>query len=561
MALIRNLRLLWKFVLLALTTPLAIAVVALLALRGTAQLKYEYDNLYGFMLIPIMELDQANLSRQIIEANLSELLRADVSPARRDQLTRTVQEEDRRMSKTIERYKAEWFTTLSPEFTHTLVKLGQISLQKRESELVSAIDEHYARYARLRDAQLASKPLEAGELQSVLNGLSASLSELVRINRRFADLSNQGAQGAIEQVRSSLATAGIVVSLLTVLVAWFLSRLVLSPVLELNRAAQRIAEGDLDVKLETGAGPRKQARANFLFGDEVGHMMQNFAALVARLRDVLGSVAAFSDTLASASQQVSTSSQSLSQGNSQQASSVGETSANLEEMSASIAQNAENSRKMEQIAVKGARDADESSRAVNETMDAMAAIAQKISIIEEIAYQTNLLALNAAIEAARAGDQGRGFAVVAAEVRRLAERSQAAAKEVSGLAGSSVKVAQRSAQLLTELVPSIRKTSDLVQEVAAASVEQTSGIGQMNKAMMQVDQVTQRNAAASEELAATAEEMASQAQSLQQLMAFFKMESTERPRPVASNGKTPLRFTHWHGPANGAGGVDHDALP
>jgi methyl-accepting chemotaxis protein len=173
------------------------------------------------------------------------------------------------------------------------------------------------------------------------------------------------------------------------------------------------------------------------------------------------------------------------------------------------------------MANQGARNADESGKAVNETVGAMKSIAEKISIIEEISYQTNLLALNAAIEAARAGEHGRGFAVVATEVRKLAERAQKAAKEIGELAGSSVKVAERSGVLIAELVPAIRKTADLVQEVAAASQEQSAGVGQVSKAMATVDQVTQRNASAAEELSSTAEEMSSQAEALLQTIGFF----------------------------------------
>jgi methyl-accepting chemotaxis protein len=224
-------------------------------------------------------------------------------------------------------------------------------------------------------------------------------------------------------------------------------------------------------------------------------------------------------------------------------------------MSASITQNADNSRQMEAMAMKGAKEGEESEKAVKETLEAMKAIADKISFVEDIAYQTNLLALNAAIEAARAGEHGRGFAVVAAEVRKLAERSQAAAKDISKLSSSSVKVAERASQSLAELVPAIRKTAELVQEVAAASLEQASGVAQVNKAMTQVDQVTQRNAASAEEFASTAEEMASQAEALKQTMGFFHIGASQfgegpliptlDPRPIpATRERKRLSGTH-----------------
>jgi methyl-accepting chemotaxis protein len=279
--------------------------------------------------------------------------------------------------------------------------------------------------------------------------------------------------------------------------------------------------------------------------------------MLSRLTHTMSEIRMGASGLSSAAAQVSATSQTVSQGTSEQAATVEETTSSLEQMSASITQNAENSRQTELLASRGAAEAEESGRTVKDTMNAMRNIAGKVSIIEEIAYQTNLLALNAAIEAARAGEHGKGFAVVATEVRKLAERSQTAAKEISGLAGTSVKVAERSGQQLDELVPSIRKTADLVQEVAAASAEQSSGVAQINKAMAQVDQVTQRNASAAEELASTAEEMASQAEALQQLVAHFRVAGGESApaRPLAAARRTAAAPARGNGHAAAHAGV------
>jgi methyl-accepting chemotaxis protein len=344
-----------------------------------------------------------------------------------------------------------------------------------------------------------------------------------------------------------------------------IARSITTPLLAAVAAANQVAEGDVDVRVDATSrdetGQLLQAMGRMIAStkekvdaavqiakgdltiavtpqsakDALGVALQG---MIAKLSQVIGEVRSGANALSSAATQVSSTSQGLSQGTSEQAASVEETTSSLEQMSASIAKNADNSRQLEQTAVKAARDGEESGKAVLETVQAMIAIAEKITIIEEIAYQTNLLALNAAIEAARAGEHGKGFAVVATEVRKLAERSQTAAKEIGGLASSSVKVAERSGQLLTELVPSIRKSADTVQEVAAATAEQAAGVSQINRALTGVDQVTQRNASASEELASTAEEMASQAESLQQLMAFFRVTGIA-DAPVKTPAKAP----------------------
>ena len=280
--------------------------------------------------------------------------------------------------------------------------------------------------------------------------------------------------------------------------------------------------------------------------DELRKMSRQFGEFVAEVTRVLTSVRSAANALVAASSQVSSASQALSQGTTEQATSVQEITANLEQMNAIINQNAANSGETRRIAVKGAREAEEGGKAVQETVGAMHKIADRVSIIEEIARQTNLLALNAAIEAARAGDQGRGFSVVASEVRKLSERSQSAAKEIGELATSSVRIAERSGSLLAELLPSIRKTAELVEEVAAGSNEQATGVQQINRAMSQVDQVTERSATAAEQLASTAEEMTAQAHALRDLVsAFHKSGHNGEPRrgrrgARSGNGSQPV---------------------
>jgi methyl-accepting chemotaxis protein len=276
--------------------------------------------------------------------------------------------------------------------------------------------------------------------------------------------------------------------------------------------AEKIAAGDLESDLVHGKG-------------KVVGVLAAMITMRNKLVSVITEVNVSSVALSAASQQVSSTAQSLSQGASEQAASVEETSASIEEMGASINQNSENARVTDGIATASSNSAKEGGKSVSATVQAMKDIAGKITIIEDIAYQTNMLALNAAIEAARAGEHGKGFAVVAAEVRKLAERSQVAASEISELTGSSVKVAEEAGGLLEKMVPDIARTAELVQEISAASEEQASGVGQITSAMQQLDQVTQQNAAGSEELAATAEEMREQSQSLIEMIGFFKLQS------------------------------------
>jgi|GEM_PF-621848 methyl-accepting chemotaxis protein len=287
---------------------------------------------------------------------------------------------------------------------------------------------------------------------------------------------------------------------------------------EMVRVLEAAAQGDLTAKIS------KEYQGEF------ARLKDATNTTIDKLSSTITEVVQASSNLLTASEQVSATAQSLSQGASEQAASVEETSASIEEMSASIAQNNENAKVTGDIATKTAKETVSGGKAVSETVAAMKEIAHKIAIIDDIAYQTNLLALNAAIEAGRAGEHGKGFAVVAAEVRKLAERSQVAAEEISRLASGSVGLAEQAGSLLVGIVPGIQKTADLVQEIAAASSEQNTGVSQISSAVNQISNAIQQNAAASEQLASTSEEMSAQAMELQSLMGFFTLEGGDRGR-------------------------------
>ncbi len=336
-----------------------------------------------------------------------------------------------------------------------------------------------------------------------------------------------------EPITNLLMIVGLVIGaavVLIVLVAMVVASTITRPLATALQVAEAMATGDLNSKIETSSK------------DETGQLLRRMGHMSNQLRQIVGDVNSNANGLASASEEISATAQSLSQAASEQAASVEETSASQEQIAASVQQNAENAKITDDRATKASSQAAEGGRAVSETVIAMKEIAEKISIIEDIAYQTNLLALNAAIEAARAGEHGKGFAVVAAEVRKLAERSQVAAQEISNQAGNSVQVAEQAGHLLDEIVPSITKTAELVQEIAATSDEQASGVTQISVAMGQMDQVTQQNASASEELASTAEEMSAQAEQLQQLMSFFKIN--ELPAYDPENQKLNVTSNH-----------------
>jgi methyl-accepting chemotaxis protein len=334
------------------------------------------------------------------------------------------------------------------------------------------------------------------------------------------------------------------ITLLFALIAWQIARSIISPMgaepAYVAEIANKVANGDLSVSIETK-------------GKDEESVLFAVKTMVDRLKTVLADVKGASNNVAAGSQQLSAGAVQMSQGTTEQAASAEEASSSVEEMNATIRQNSDNALQTERIALKSADDANESGKAVSETVGAMKEIAAKISIIEEIARQTNLLALNAAIEAARAGEHGKGFAVVASEVRKLAERSQGAAAEISRLSVSSVEVAEKAGRMLELLVPDIQKTAELVQEISAASREQSSGSEQINSAIQQLNQVIEQNAGAAEEMSSMAEELSSQAEQLQGTIAFFRIEEGGQPMHAVAAGKSVtagLKVQTAHPPRN-----------
>lgn len=350
----------------------------------------------------------------------------------------------------------------------------------------------------------------------------------------------------------TLITGGLLLALLCgVVISLTVTKAITGPITKGVSFAEKMSQGDFTRTLDINQR------------DEIGVLAAALNNMVHKLSSVVAEVGVSSENVASGSEELSATAESLSQASTEQAANVEEVSASMEEMTANIRQNAENAQQTEQIALQSSKQAEDGGAAVAKAVDAMKNIAEKISIIEEIARQTNLLALNAAIEAARAGEHGKGFAVVAAEVRKLAERSGEAAGEIGELSSNTVGVAEKAGEMLNILVPDIKRTAELVQEIAAGSGEQLSGAEQINKAVQQLDQVTQQNASASEEMASTSEELSSQAEQLQQVMSFFRVgtqpDLKRRALPASRSKRiAPVRepVRHKAEPVNFAQGSD-----
>jgi methyl-accepting chemotaxis protein len=387
----------------------------------------------------------------------------------------------------------------------------------------------------------ASKKAEAAALfQQRVIPLNAkymeAIANVVGYNKTAADAAAREIEASVAASRSGIQLGLAMALLVAAGISVFVVRSITRPLAAAGELVRRVGGGDLTQK------------ADVTSHDELGQMVAAINDMIDNLRKTVEGIATASANVTGGSEQMSATAQQLSQGATEQAAAAEESTSSMEEMASSVQQNADNARQTDKIASKSAEDGRTGGQAVARTVEAMKEVAEKINIIEEIARKTDLLALNAAVEAARAGEHGKGFAVVASEVRKLAERSQTAAAEISRLTADGVKTADGAGQLLARLVPDIQKTAELVREIAAASSEQSTGATQVNKAIQQLDMVIQQNAAASEEMASTAEELSSQAEVLQSAIAFFKVDHAHQvPAP-----KTRRTVAHLQPPRKSA---------
>jgi len=499
-----------------LLTTFSIVVMMLLAVVviGVSKMNEMNTN-----IATVIDGPAARLSRSLrVQVSINEMLRMEKNMALSNDrdLLQKMEQDSATKSDATETMLGEALKSATPQTRPEWVAI------------LASWQEYKAVNQQIRSLALRGEQAEAGRLsveqsRLIVNGMAERMRRIVETNTAMmadAKVSMENTYTASRNVLLAVAALAIVVA---VGGALWVSMIVARGLRQVSMALGAVATGDLTRTLTVKSN------------DEIKDLIDTTNQMVERLRIVMGDASAAADNVAGGSQELSASSEQVSQGATEQAAAAEEASASMEEMAANIKQNADNAAQTEKIARQSSQDAEASGVAVGRAVGAMRTIAEKIGIVQEIARQTDLLALNAAVEAARAGEHGRGFAVVASEVRKLAERSQTAAAEISAVSGDTLQAAAQAGEMLTKLVPDIRRTAELVAEISAACREQDIGASQINQALQQLDQVTQQNASASEQITSTAEELAGQAEELQQSIAFFRVENAGRERkPVAT---------------------------
>jgi methyl-accepting chemotaxis protein len=516
------------------------------------------DTLYTDRVLPIRDLGFANVDLLEMRINILDC-RLTNSKSEQERYIATARENIDRIDKIID-------------------EVSKTRLENNEQVELAKLQSSWGNYKRLFDQVtgliLAGKTDEAnvistGDAEKNIREANESIKKLSDINSGIATVLRNEINSSSASAETIMLILIIIGMIASIALGIFISRLISKPVNNLTSIADKLSLGDIEVDVEANTTDEigaltlsfkkmiQNVKDQAAVADKlsVGNLEvevkaksekdvlgKSLSKMVEKLRDVVENVKVATNNVAAGSQELSATSEQLSQGASEQAAAAEEASSSMEEMTANIKQNADNALQTEKIARKSAEDAIEGGKAVSETVIAMKDIAGKISIIEEIARQTNLLALNAAIEAARAGEHGKGFAVVASEVRKLAERSQTAAGEISKLSASSVEVAEKAGRMLNQIVPDIQKTAELVQEITSASNEQNSGVEQINSAIQQLNQVIQQNASASEEMSSTSEELTGQSEQLQDTISFFKLNSSEQSS-VRKSSISPVKHS------------------
>ena len=509
-----------------------------------------------------MTVALSNLSG--LNSHLSEIVRVDADRVR---LSQEIGKEQLRIQRDLRDYiLAETAQQRSDAATRMTDALAAHSRRVEElgRDATPALADKIARYMTLEKTmenvnQRAIRLFDSGngtaavhlleeEGMDAWNAMEGSLEEMLAYNRDKMHEKDLATTETTENSRTTLLTLMAVAAVIGVAAAFWVTTAI-SRGLERGIAlAHKVAQGDL-----TETAPVTSR-------DEIGDLLNTLNDMVERLRSVVGDVSSGAGHVATGASEMASTSDTLSQGATEQASSTQEASSAMEQMTGNIRQTADNASETERMAQKSADAARTSGRAVTEAVSAMKTIAERIMVVQEIARQTDLLALNAAVEAARAGEHGRGFAVVASEVRKLAERSQTAAGEISGLSGDTVRAAEEAGRMLEGLVPDIERTATLVSQISGASQELASGAAQVNVAIQQLDKVTQENTAAAEEMSSTAEELAAQAETLRSAIGFFsvtagmRMQSHAAPKPAKAAPRAKAKPAK---PAS-SGGFDFD---